>query len=116
MCSTSLTFAFYTWSILSRQFYQLEETILQLFNEHPNLAVVLSLSVSVVVAILGLVPSVFITAANILFFGFWPGTLISFAGEAAGALVAFWLYRAGFKKTSLKGLQKYPSLHRLILA
>ncbi|MDO9376673.1 MAG: VTT domain-containing protein [Bacteroidota bacterium] len=94
----------------------MQETILQLFNDHPNLAVGLSLAVSVVVAILGLVPSVFITAANILFFGFWPGTLISFAGEAIGALVAFWLYRTGFKKTTQRGLQKYPSLNRLVSA
>ena len=115
-CSASLTFALYPWAIYPGNFISLEETILQLFNEHPNLAVVLSLTVSVVIAVLGLVPSVFITAANILFFGFWPGTMISFAGEALGALVAFSLYRAGFKKTSQKSLEKYPSLHRLVSA
>ena len=67
-------------------------------------------------------PRIFINAnlkrlfANILFFGFWPGTLISFAGETVGALAAFWLYRAGFKKASRKGLENYPSLDRLVSA
>ena len=56
----------------------------------------------------------FLTAANILFFGFWPGTLISFAGESLGALLAFVLYRKGFKKKVEKGVQKYPSVNRLL--
>jgi uncharacterized membrane protein YdjX (TVP38/TMEM64 family) len=67
-----------------------------------------------VIAVLGLVPSVFITAANILFFGFWEGTLISFLSEALGAIVAFFLYRKGFKKTAHEKLKKFPRLERLI--
>jgi uncharacterized membrane protein YdjX (TVP38/TMEM64 family) len=62
------------------------------------------------------VPSVFITAANILFFGFWNGTLISFLGEAMGAAMAFYLYRKGFKKTVETRLDKYPKVKRLINA
>lgn len=70
--------------------------------------------VSIVVAVLGLVPSVFITAANLLFFGFWNGTLLSFLGETIGAAVAFFLYRNGFKKTSYGHLKKFPKLQRLL--
>ena len=92
----------------------MEKTILELFKGHPDLAILLSLAVSIIVAVLGLVPSVFITAANILFFGFWQGTLVSFAGEAIGALVAFLLYRTGFQKTSTRQLERYPSLQGLI--
>lgn len=69
---------------------------------------------SIIVAVLGIVPSVFITAANILFFGFWNGTLLSFLGEALGAGIAFLLYRKGFKKTAEKGLQKYQQVKRLM--
>ena len=58
----------------------------------------------------------FITAANIIFFGFWKGTLISFLGEAIGAAVAFLLYRKGFKKLTQQSLQKYPKLQRLVTA
>ncbi len=94
----------------------MKETVLGFFEQYPQLAVVISLMLSVVVAILGLVPSVFITAANILFFGFWNGTLISFAGEAIGAAVSFWLYRKGFKKRTASTLQSYPRVKQLVSA
>ena len=94
----------------------MQQQIIQLFEQHPQLAVVISLAASVLVAVLGVLPSVFITAANILFFGFWQGTLLSIAGEALGAAVAFVLYRQGFKKLSQKGLEKYPRVKTLIEA
>ena len=92
------------------------DSLLQLFKEYRGLAVIISICASIVVAILGIVPSVFITAANILFFGFWKGTFISFLGEAIGAGVSFLLYRRGFKKRVEKSLDKYPKLKRLINA
>lgn len=92
----------------------MKEQVLYLFQQHPQLALFISLGVSIVVAVLGLVPSVFITAANLLFFGFWKGTLISFLGESIGALVAYFLYRYGFKKTSQKGLERFPKVKRLV--
>lgn len=94
----------------------MKDSVLQLFEQYPQLAIVISLTLSIIVAILGLVPSVFITAANILFFGFWEGTAISFAGEALGAAIAFALYRKGFKKTTEEKLSKFPRLKRLINA
>ena len=65
------------------------------------------------IAVVGILPSVFITAANILFFGFWNGTFISFFGEAIGAGIAFLLYRKGFKKMIGHQLLKYPKVKRL---
>jgi uncharacterized membrane protein YdjX (TVP38/TMEM64 family) len=94
----------------------LKDSVLQIFEQYPQLAVVISLLLSILVAVLGLIPSVFITAANILFFGFWQGTFISFVGETAGALVAFFLYRKGFKNATQKKLNAYPQLHRLLNA
>ena len=94
----------------------MQEQIIHLFNQYPHLAIAISLICSIGVAILGVVPSVFITAANILFFGFWPGTALSFAGEALGAAIAFLLYRMGFKKKTEKGLQQFPKAKQLINA
>lgn len=94
----------------------MQEQVIRWFNDYPQLAVAISLLLSVLIAIVGVLPSVFITAANILFFGFWPGTLISFAGEAVGAAVAFFLYRFGFKRKTQKGLQQFPKARRLIEA
>lgn len=92
----------------------MQQQIIQLFEQHPQLAIVISLAASMLVAVIGVLPSVFITAANILFFGFWQGTLLSFAGEALGAALAFLLYRKGFKKVSQKGLDKYPKIKALV--
>jgi uncharacterized membrane protein YdjX (TVP38/TMEM64 family) len=91
----------------------MKEGLIQLFNQYPQAAILVSLLASILVAILGVLPSVFITAANILFFGFWPGTLISFLGEALGALIAFLLYRKGFKKTLTKQLARFPKAQKL---
>jgi len=92
------------------------DNLLGLFREYQNLAILLSICISIIIAVLGVVPSVFITAANILFFGFWNGMFISFLGEAIGAGIAFLLYRKGFKRTAEKRLDKYPKLQRLINA
>jgi len=90
--------------------------LLQLFKEYPDLAILISICTSILIALLGVIPSVFVTAANILFFGFWNGTLISFLGEAIGAGIAFVLYRQGFKKPVEKGLDKYPRVKKIINA
>ena len=92
------------------------EQLLEIFRENSQWAITISLLLSVIVAVLGVVPSVFITAGNILFFGFWEGLLISLLGEAIGAVVAFLLYRKGFKKTADKSLHKYPRAQQLIEA
>ena len=94
----------------------MKETVLQLFEQYPQAAIIISLLLSVLVAVLGVVPSVFITAANILFFGFWQGTAISFAGEALGAAISFLLYRKGFRKTSQKSLERFPKVQQLVNA
>lgn len=94
----------------------MERTVLDLLQQYPQLAIGISLAVSILIAVLGVLPSVFVTAANIAFFGFWNGTLISFLGEALGAAVAFVLYRKGFKKLSQPGLDRHPKVRRLIEA
>jgi uncharacterized membrane protein YdjX (TVP38/TMEM64 family) len=91
-----------------------ENSLLGLFKDYPQLAILLSIFISILIAMIGLLPSVFITAANILFFGFWEGTLISFLGEAIGAGVAFLLYRKGFKKSVEKKMDKYPRAKKLV--
>lgn len=94
----------------------MQDQILNFFNQYPHLAIIASLLISIVIAVLGIIPSVFITGANILFFGFWQGTLISFLGETIGAAIAFFLYRKGFKKTAAKNLDRFPKAKALINA
>jgi uncharacterized membrane protein YdjX (TVP38/TMEM64 family) len=87
-----------------------KQQVVELFNSYPQYAFLVSIAINVLVAVIGVLPSVFLTAANILFFGFWEGATISFAGEAIGAVVAFWLYRIGFKKN----VQTKTGKHRLV--
>lgn len=42
--------------------------------------------------------------------------MISLAGEVSGALIAFLLYRKGFKKKTGNTLLKYPRLNKLVNA
>ncbi|WNB91346.1 VTT domain-containing protein [Bacillus sp. NEB1478] len=92
------------------------DSILTFFNEYSEWAVAVSLFINIIIAVLGIVPSVFITAANILFFGFWYGTAVSFIGEALGAVVSFALYRKGFQSVSRQKLMKYPRVVKLLNA
>ena len=94
----------------------MSETVIQFFQEYSEWAIILSLVLNILIGISGVVPTVFITAANILFFGFWYGTFISFIGEALGAMVAFFLYRKGFKQVSREKLKGYPRVVRLLEA
>jgi uncharacterized membrane protein YdjX (TVP38/TMEM64 family) len=91
-----------------------QEQLFRFLNEHAQWAVAISLLVSIAVAVAGVLPSVFITGANILFFGFWSGTALSFAGEAIGAAIAFLLYRKGFRKGGKSLLERFPGANRLI--
>ena len=94
----------------------MKDQVIALFRDYPNAAFFISTALSVLVALAGVLPSVFITAANILFFGFWKGTLVSLLGEVLGALVSFWMYRKGFKRGAQSALEKYPKAARLVEA
>ncbi|OIJ18906.1 hypothetical protein BKP45_15380 [Anaerobacillus alkalidiazotrophicus] len=92
----------------------MEESLLELFEQYSSYAIVLSILISIIVAIFGVIPSFFVTGANIIFFGFWQGTFISFLGESIGAIIAFQLYRKGFRKFSIKTLENYPKAKKLL--
>lgn len=66
------------------------------------LAILVSVLVSILISVAGVVPSAFLTAANIIYFGFSGGLLLSILGEASGAVISFFLYRLGMKKLSSK--------------
>lgn len=94
----------------------MKQDVLKLFSDYPQYAFLFSIGINIIIAVLGVIPSVFLTAANVLFFGFWPGTLISFIGESVGAFIAFVLYRFGFKKNVQKNINKFPAVNKLLQA
>ncbi len=74
-----------------------EPWVTGLLQSHWALAIPLSLAIEVLVAVSGVLPSVFITAANIAVFGLWWGVALSVVGESLGAVFAFVLYRKGLE-------------------
>ena len=69
-----------------------------LLTSYRALAIPLSLLVEIIIAVLGFLPSFFITAANVAVFGIWWGTGLSIVGESVGAVAAFVLYRRGLDR------------------
>ncbi|MEH7385924.1 VTT domain-containing protein [Bacillus sp. JJ1521] len=92
----------------------MQNWLVEVLVNHKEFAVVVSLLVNILISIFGFIPSVFVTAANLLVFGFWKGAYISFLGETLGAIVSFWLYRKGFKRFVGKKLNKYPLVSKLL--
>lgn len=76
----------------------IEATLLDWLQQADTFAVPISLLVSLVISLFGVVPSAFVTAANLLYFGFWDGLFLSFLGEVLGAGVSFYIYRYGFRR------------------
>jgi uncharacterized membrane protein YdjX (TVP38/TMEM64 family) len=94
----------------------MKEAVLSFFEQYPNLAVVSGLGIGFIVSLVGIVPSLFVTAANVLFFGFAEGIAITFLGENAGSALAFYLYRKGLRKEVGPKLEKYRAMKALLEA
>lgn len=77
---------------------QFEQYLIDLFEALGIWAIIISLLINIIISVLGVVPSVFITAANIAAFGLPLGIAVSIAGEALGAIASFILYRLGIRK------------------
>ncbi|WP_336990054.1 VTT domain-containing protein [Bacillus infantis] len=94
----------------------MQDMIVELFESYVHIALVLSIIINVVISLLGFVPSVFLTAANLAVFGLWGGLAVSFAGEALGASIAFILYRKGFRRLkNMRGFS-HPKVQKLLEA
>jgi len=79
-----------------------------LLTSYLPIAIPLSLLLEIAIAVVGVLPSYFITMANVAVFGIWWGTALSIAGESLGAMLAFLLYRKGLNKLS-RGKGKFAS-------
>jgi len=77
-------------------------------------AIPASLGISIIIAVAGVLPSIMVTAANVLLFGPRYGFLISWLGEIVGAVVSFYLYRAGLKKPFKNLTADYPRVQKIM--
>lgn len=74
---------------------------------------IVSIIINIVISVAGVIPSFFITATNITFFGFDTGLIISYFGECVGAAFSFWLYQKGIKTLNPKIINKNKWLQKL---
>lgn len=81
--------------------------------DHPILAVIASISLNILIAITGVLPSAFITAGTVGFLGLKTGMMILIVGEAFGAIISFILYRKGIKKL-VENHKMYKVQNRLL--
>ncbi len=94
----------------------MKELTIELLRANLEISYVISILINIIISILAFIPSIFLTAANILVFGFWEGTLLSLVGEVIGSLVSFYLYRKGIRR--ILPIQSYKNkyLQRLYSA
>ena len=89
------------------------DNMIAIFNEYNNAAFIISIAVSIIIALLGILPSVFVTCANIILFGPLKGFIISLAGETIGGYITFKIYRMGIKKAAYGIIKNYSILERI---
>jgi uncharacterized membrane protein YdjX (TVP38/TMEM64 family) len=87
----------------------MESYLLEWFPTNPGLAAVISIGLNIMVAIIGVLPSAFITIGTVGIFGFKIGLFILIIGEASGAIVSFLLYRKGLYKL----FSTYPKINNM---
>ncbi|WDV45161.1 VTT domain-containing protein [Clostridiaceae bacterium M8S5] len=87
--------------------------LVEIFQNNSSIAIPISLLINIGIALVGALPSVFVTGANIVFFGSIKGFFISLLGETIGAYITFTIYRLGLKKRINKLTDKNKLLNRL---
>ncbi|WP_077620451.1 TVP38/TMEM64 family protein [Bacillus sinesaloumensis] len=92
----------------------MQDRLAEVLVNYEEYAIIISLLLNICISVFGVIPTLFITAANLIVFGFWKGTMISFLGEALGAILSFWLYRKGFKNNLGKKVSTYPLAKKLL--
>jgi uncharacterized membrane protein YdjX (TVP38/TMEM64 family) len=92
----------------------MKDLVIELFYNYKEISYVLSILLNVLISIFAVIPSYFLTAANIYAFGFWEGTLLSFIGEVVGCIVSFQLYRRGIKSLVSQSERQWKFVKRLL--
>lgn len=93
---------------------QIAQTLDTALSGNLVIAFIVMTILNIIVAIAGILPSVFITIANLLLFGPIGGFAISLIGESCGAIISFLIYRKGFKTISREKIEKNEKLMKII--
>lgn len=94
----------------------MKQELIDLLSNFGNWAIILSLIINVMINVIGVIPSLFITGTNVMLWGPWWGGLLSWMSEIIGSGVAFLLYRAGlqhYKDGSARQMTWVQSLNQM---
>lgn len=90
--------------------------LINIFNEYKEFAILISIALSIIISLAGVLPSIFVTGANIMFFGPIQGFVISLLGETIGGYITFTVYRLGLKSTVEKIKGRYNLIDKLLIS
>lgn len=92
----------------------LSNVLVSFMENHYQFAILISIVISTIIAIIGVLPSIFVTMANIVVFGPLGGFVVSTLGEAIGGIISFIIYRRGFKSVSQDLIDKNAKIKQII--
>ncbi|TCS93261.1 TVP38/TMEM64 family protein [Hazenella coriacea] len=84
-----------------------------LFKEWGWLAIPISLLVNTIINIIGFIPSLFITTANVIVWGPWLGGFLSWCGEMLGSIIAFMGLKKGIHKKKLNKHEQWKWVQKI---
>ena len=92
------------------------ENMTSIFNQYKDIAFIISILISILISLAGILPSIFVTGANIVFFGPVLGFIISLLGETIGGYITFKVYRYGLKSFKEKLKSRYELIDNIIVS
>lgn len=78
------------------------DQLIHLFSSLGMWAIGLSILANTIANLIGFIPSIIITSANVWVWGPWRGGFLSWVGEMIGSTLSFYLYRFGMKKVGIR--------------
>ena len=89
------------------------EEVAEYIQSFGPMAMVVSMVLDIFVNAVGFLPSIFISAANGLVFGMWPGIIISWLAETIGVVISFYIMRYFLRDTADKLIAKSTVLMKV---
>lgn len=89
------------------------EEVAEYIQSFGPMAMVVSMVLDIFVNAVGFLPSIFISTANGLVFGMWPGIIISWLAETIGVVISFYIMRYFLRDTADKLIAKSTVLMKV---
>ena len=89
------------------------DAIVDILRSYGLWAIVISMVIDIVINVLGFLPSIFISTANGVLFGLWPGVIISWLAECIGVILSFLLMRNFLRQSAERLIANSKYLQKL---